>query len=176
MYVLDIEIQNDFEGQVDQQKADAFYRDFMEDIAEEAYKLFVEHIPLGPTGRTLAALSKGDVNKHPGGLWTVSVGVGHVPVGEDEDEDYPLFVHEGTGIFKQGVGRSRDAQNEAIIYPEHGNVMVFEKKGEGTIFTRWVEGQKPQPYLDTVDRELQPYLQLQKRRLAAIMSLLIKIS
>jgi hypothetical protein len=53
-------------------------------------------------------------------------------------------------------------------------VMVFEKKGEGTIFTRNVEGQKPQPYLNDVERELEPYFIMKKRQLAFELNRLVR--
>jgi hypothetical protein len=42
------------------------------------------------------------------------------------------FVTEGTGIF---------GPRASPIYPANGNVMVFNKDGENTVFTRWTRGQ-----------------------------------
>lgn len=144
---------------------DLVIREFMHDIAEFAFESFARHIPFD-SGRTLNALSEGRVNKTPWG-YTVDVGVEPVSTVRDgESPLYPLFVHEGTGIFRSdGKGK--------MIYPEHGNVMAFEKSTGETVFTRWVRGQAPQPYSEIVDEETNEYIRGREKILAATLSTLL---
>lgn len=65
-----------------------------------------------------------------GGFYELELSVG----GEPEAE-HLQFVVEGTGIFGPRGNR---------IFPANGNVMVFNKNGEDTVYTRYTEGQRAQ--------------------------------
>lgn len=151
----------DFFGFLDEPKADLIIREWLHDIANFAEDAFARHIPF-KSGRTLRALSKGRVNKTPYG-YTIDIGI-HPIFGlkYGEDPEYPRYVHEGTGIHYDG----------SAIVPLNGNVMAFEKLGEGTVFTRFVEGQKPQPYIDDVEREIQAEIIIRKADLALMLNAL----
>lgn len=62
------------------------------------------------------------------------------------DPMYPLYVHEGTGLYRRsdaGLFGPRD-----VIRPNRpGGVLRFEKRGEGPKYRKWVRGQKPQPFV-----------------------------
>lgn len=148
-------------------QGDLLIREWLEDVAQFMYDSFTKWIPVS-SGATLAALEKGNVNKTIYG-YSVEVGVGRVfkPrsfIYEFNEPNYPLFVHEGTGIYGERGGR---------IYASHGNVMAFEKEGEGTVFTRWVEGQHPQPYSEAVEEETDAYIELHKHDLAEAFNKLV---
>ena len=117
-------------------------RDFREDIldtmqraAEEAGSYMGTHVPYH-SGGLYRAINVGSVQYRPGGAG--GGGSYEVHVGVDESmAPYAEFVIEGTGIF------NRENPTNGI-YPANGNVMAFQKNGEGTIFTRWTRGQEPQ--------------------------------
>jgi hypothetical protein len=74
-----IELEIDFEKMDrDPLKTDQLYRHFLREIADRAESLFIQHIPFGETGRTLAALEKGDVERHAT-HYSVEVGVTPIP-------------------------------------------------------------------------------------------------
>lgn len=164
--MLDISWEFDDEdlfGFLDEPKADLIIRQWLHDIADFAEDSFYRHVPYA-TGRTLAAISESRVNKTPYGF-TVEVGIGQIfGLHYGEDPEYPKYVHEGTGIY---------GPRGMPIMPTNGNVIAFDKLGEGTIFTRWVEGQRPQPYIDDVEREVQAEIILKKADLALMLSALI---
>jgi hypothetical protein len=149
---------------------DIVIRGLLDDIADFAKGRFEAHVPQGPTLRTLEAVNRSRVNKFPFG-YEVEAGVGEIePRDAHESPEYPLFAHEGTGLFNK--------ENPHWIVPLHGNVMVFEayQGGNATgnlVFTRNVEGQEAQPYLDTVESETQAYVQLKKRTVAALINSLL---
>lgn len=152
-------------------------RDWLDDIAGFAKESFQENVPF-KTGRLFEAISEGRVDKHPWG-WSVSIGI--EPIEElkpGESPEYPLFVSEGTGLF---------GERGQLITAQHGNVMVFsvEDKAEpgftklapskkeleqGVIFTRNVEGQEPQPFIEETYQEVNWYIRVRKRELAARIS------
>lgn len=157
-------------------------RDWLDDIAHFAEMSFERHVPF-KTGRMAAAVREGVVNKHPWG-WSVSIGIDPVDeVDPGESPNYPKFVEEGTGIF---------GNNHDVIKPQHGNVMVFsvtKKKfpgftknpnarelAEGVIFTRHVQGQPAQHYLEDTYQEVKAVIRLRKRELARRISRAIRES
>lgn len=155
---------SDIEG-ANSVKADALVRAWMHEVADFIEDLFVQKVPY-QTGRTLHAVRQGRINKTSYG-YSMEVGVGQIfGLKYGESPNYPLFVHEGTGIFRDGAGES------GLVTPSHGNVMAFEKLGEGTVFTRWVEGQPAQPYLEEITAETDAHLVMKKRELAAALSAL----
>jgi hypothetical protein len=150
----------------DRIKAEVIFREFMEDVADVAVKSFQRHVPFD-SGRTWEAISASPVNKTPYG-YTVSVGIEPiVDLMSGESEIYPVFVHEGTGMF---------SDDPHWIVPQHGNVMVFdvydaaEESGWRTVVTRNTEGQEAQPYLDTVEGEVNAYIRLKKREVARLLN------
>lgn len=157
--------QEGYSGKGNAVKADLIIRGFVEDFASFAEDSFIKHVPYA-SGRTLNAIHKGKVEKTPFG-YQAEVGVKSIfGLREGESPDYPLFVHEGTGLWADGGTGS-------AITPLNGNVIAFEKLGEGTVFTRWVSGQAPQPYLEDVEEEVSEYIFKKKRELAAILSKLV---
>lgn len=159
---------NDVEGANDA-KAEALVRAWMHEIGDFVEDLFVQKVPYA-SGRTLHAVRQGRINKTPYG-YTMEVGVGQIfGLKYDESPDYPLFVHEGTGIFANRADGSSDA---GLITPQHGNVIAFEKLGEGTVYTKWVQGQRAQPYLDEITEESDAYITVKKAELAAALNALI---
>lgn len=142
-------------------QVDLLMREFMGDVRDKVIELFQEHVPR-ESGRTYDAISAGDINKTAFG-YSVQVGIESIQeLKAGESEYYPLFVHEGTGLF---------SDRPHWIQPLHGNVMTFENKKTGDyIITRNTQGQEAQPYLDTVEERADHYLTLKKRELAAIIN------
>lgn len=138
-------------------------KQFVKQVADFALDSSRKHIPQGNTLRSLEALEiDGPHRGVDPGSWIANVGVGEItPKDQHESPDYPIFVHQGTGLFHEDESKAG-----LITAAQPGNVMVFEKLGEGTVFTRTVEGQLPQPWSEDVDRETNEYVRLHKRALA----------
>jgi hypothetical protein len=156
-----------------------FVKQFVADIADYALHSAQKHIPKGETLRSLEALEVlGPERGATKGSWVANVGLGEVESLGDEHESpiYPVFVHEGTGLFaNQETYEGRYGGGESgLIRPANGNIMVFEKEGEGSVFTRHVEGQLPQPWSEDVHRETDEYVRLRKRVLAGKIQALFK--
>lgn len=155
-------------GALDWAEMEVAFRDFMSDIGSYMASRLRHHVPLGATWRTFRNIYEDDVEKTPYG-YSVDVGIHPIEdVQQGESPIYPLFVHEGTGMF---------SDNPHWIVPQHGNVMVFEDLRHGIeggpssiVFTRSVEGQEAQPYMDIVEEETGVYVELKKRELAAIIN------
>jgi len=62
---------------------------------------------------------------------------------------YPLYVHEGTGIF----GRYR-----RVITPRRARYMVFRGR-TGLVVTSFTRGQKPQPYMQEAYADARTYIE-----------------
>lgn len=165
--MLEIEFNEDWWGG-NHAKTRALLHDFMDDVADFAIRSLRKHVPVD-TGRTYDHIHRGNVEKTPYGY---KVEVGILPIEmlkKGESPDYPVFVHEGTGLF---------GEERHWIVPQHGNIMVFDvdggpgniDNGGHTVFTRNVEGQPAQPYMDTVTAETSDYIRLKKRELAAILN------
>jgi hypothetical protein len=154
----------DFFGFLDDAKADLIIRDWLHEIADFAEDSYYRHVPYA-SGRTLAAINKSRVNKTPYG-YTVEVGIGPIfGLHYGESPEYPVFVDQGTGIFGP-EGES------GLITPQNGNVIAFEKLGEGTIFTRFVEGQEAQNYSEKIHEEVDAEIVIKKAELAVMLSAL----
>jgi hypothetical protein len=154
--------EEDFGGFMDNAKADLIIREWVHGIADFAEDAFYRHTPYS-SGRMLNAITQGRVNKTPYG-YTVNIGIAPIfGLKYGESPEYPRFVEEGTGIF--------GPRGKAIM-PQNGNVMAFEKLGEGTVFTRWVEGQKPQSFMDDIEDEVGAEIVLKKAELAIILDAL----
>jgi hypothetical protein len=57
----------------------------------------------------------------------------------DIDPRFPLYVHEGTGLYR--------LHSPSYIRPQRARAMRFEKRGEGPKFRRRVSGQRAQPFV-----------------------------
>lgn len=140
-------------------------RDFVEDVAQKAAASFRRKVPIGDTFRTWESVGINGPFKTATGQWRATAGVGPIEkLKPGESPNYPIFVHEGTGLFRKN--------NPGLIYPQHGNVMVFEVDGQ-TIFTRYTQGQPAQPYIQEVQEETERYMRLKKRELAALINNLL---
>lgn len=178
MLPLEFKLEREGKGLIDSEKVDAIFYNLMDDIADEAERVFIQHIPF-QSGRTLNALEKGDINKHPG-FYSVSIGIRPIEnVEPGEDPEYPLFVHEGTGIFAKDGNRGlilpkgfgQGEVGDDLFSNEPGNVIAFQKGGDGElVFTRYVKGQQPQSYLDDVHREMERYLAFKRTELKVLLS------
>jgi hypothetical protein len=108
--------------------------DAMQRAAQEAGSYMGTHVPY-ETGGLYRAINVGQIRYKPGGAG--GGGSYEVHVGVDESQaPYAEAVLEGTGIY------NRESPKNGI-YPATGNVMAFEKMGEGTVFTAWTRGQEP---------------------------------
>lgn len=153
---------DDFGGFLDNVKADVIIRNWVHGIADFAQDSFYRHVPYA-SGRMLHAVSQGRVNKTPYG-YTVNIGIQPVfGLKYGEDPEYPRYVEEGTGLW---------GPDGAKYTPTNGNVMAFEKLGEGTVFTRFVEGQKPQRFMEVIEDEVRGEIVLKKAELAILLSAL----
>jgi hypothetical protein len=161
--MLEFEYTFDENEHPDDLRVELVLRNFMHDIADFARDSFYKHVPQGDSLRTLESVEEGRVNKTPYGF---EVEIGITPIEEVEEGEspyYPLFVHEGTGLF---------SDDPHWIVPTHGNVMVFERGGD-VIFTRQTTGQPAQPYLDTVEEETHVYIELKKQEVARLIQQLM---
>jgi len=100
--------------------------------AQAAGSYMGTHVPFH-SGDIYRAINIGPVRYMPGGaggggFWEVTVGV------DSEKAPHVEYVMEGTGIY------NRESPNPIEA---HGNVMVFEKMGEGLIFAQSTSGQSP---------------------------------
>jgi hypothetical protein len=98
----------------------------------EAGTYMAAHVPFH-SGALFRAIEIGPVVYHPGGAGGGGFYEAHVGVNE-EIAPHAIFVVEGTGIY---------GPQQSMIYPAKGNVMVFEKGGEGSVFTKSSKGQEP---------------------------------
>ncbi len=166
-----------------QTEIDTTIKEFLEEMAIFAEESFRQHVPVGDTLGIYEAIYRDRVKKR-GDLFSVDVGITNVePVEPGVDPKYPLFVDEGTGLF---------GPKHELIYPEHGNVLAFTvassewvvpnrraggnlfDAGPGqTVFTRYIEGQKPQHFSEKVDEETAAFFKIKKRELGRILSRII---
>jgi hypothetical protein len=166
-----------------QAEIDTTIREFLEEMAIFAEEAFRAHVPVGDTLGIYDAIYRDRVKKK-GDFFNVEVGIGPVePVPPGVDPNYPLYVDQGTGLW----GPEHD-----LIYPQHGNVLVFTvsssdwvipnrrsggnlfDRGPGQeVFTRYIEGQKPQHFSEKVDEETEAFFKIKKRELAQILSKII---
>lgn len=154
--------EEDFGGFLDNAKAELVIREWLHEIADLAEDSFYKHVPYA-SGRMAHAITQGRVNKTPYG-YTVDIGIAPVfGLHYGESPEYPRYVEEGTGIYYEGGGK---------ITPSHGNVIAFEKLGEGTVFTRWVEGQPPQHFMEKIEDEVRGEIILKKAELAVMLNAL----
>lgn len=163
MFQIEVDENTKVKGQLQNERLGMLFREFVEDLADFAKGSFQRHVPIGDTFRTFEAVNSTRAVKRPFG-YEASAGVGRVPTLGRESSQYPLFVHRGTGIFNRDGGTP--------IYPTHGNVLVFHNKAGEKIFTRWVKGQVPQPYLEEVRAETNAYYEAKKHELKAIVKYL----
>ncbi len=155
-------------------KFQALIKEWAEDVAEFAESAFQFEQPVGNTGRMLSATSSTRATRIAGTTfgYEASAGISEIDEtrGNDPEEGlYPLYVLKGTGIY----GPHADLYGTKGYLPAHGNVMVFEKLGEGPIFTRYVKGQEPNPFFDIVIRETKAYAKVKLRELKAIVKYLL---
>ena len=117
----------------------AEYRDRILEAVEkattEAGAYMAMHVPYH-SGQLYRAINVGPVVYRPGAAGGGGYYEAHVGVNE-EMAPHAIWVTEGTGIY------NRENPTNGI-FPGKGNVMAFEKLGEGTVFTRWTRGQEPQ--------------------------------
>lgn len=161
---------------IDRAVLDGLYRDFMKDIGRVGAAALREVVPfeISTQEHMINYIDAGEVDKHS---WGYSIDVGILPIEGAPDPEYPKYVDQGTGIYnlRASGGNFRIARGSrkgsfaspasALITSSSGNVMVFEKEGEGTIFTRWVKGQRPQNFSDQVERKMEQYIKLRKQKL-----------
>lgn len=159
-----------FKGQSDA-RVEVIVREWLDDIAGFAVDSFRNHVPV-QSGELLESIEEGRVDKHPYG-WSVSISV---------TSPHADWVYEGTGLF---------GPKHQIITAEHGNVLVFsigekhdpvftkgkvgkKEMAEGVIFTKKMKGQRPNPFLDEVHKDVDQYVRGKKRELAARLSRAIR--
>lgn len=163
---------------VDKELIDGLYVRMMYRIGREAVSRFKNTVPfeIETDYHMIDYIHSGSVDKH---AWGYSIDVGILPVEDAADPEYPKYVDQGSGIynlrasggnFRVATGATKgrfSSPSSALITPSNGNVMVFEKEGEGTIFTRWVKGQRGQHFGDKVYREMQTFVAAEKQKLRA---------
>lgn len=126
--------------------------------ANEAGTYMAQHVPFH-SGQMYRAINVSEPKFHPGGAggggyWQAEVGV------DREIAPHAEWVIEGTGMHKtsgvkfpihtkfgQDLGNLPPSAQRAVRSggPKgKGLVMAFEKEGEGTVFTHFSRGQRPQ--------------------------------
>ena len=97
------------------------------------------------TRRLKRKLESTPANREPTGALEARVGVGEIhelpggrsgPAREGQSL-YPLFVHEGTGLF---------GAHHRLIRPRRAKAMRFVGR-TGLVYAKTVKGQRPQPYM-----------------------------
>lgn len=123
------------------------------DFALHYAQLFAP-IQIGPGGgELLRRLQKSPIRFKPGGAG--GGGWYELLVGIIRGDRYPLYVHGGTGLYRQtGAGR--------LITPRRpGGWLTFQKHGEPRRFVRYVRGQRPQPFIERAYERTKTYAQAQ---------------
>ena len=118
------------------------------------------HAPRGSTGKLSGAIADDAiVFRIRGDVATARFGVQPVRNPGRGSPLYPIFVHEGTGLF----GRLH-----RMITPKRSPVMVFPGGGKpwpvlvgrtGIVMKRYVRGQRPQPYMTHAYEEAKVYVE-----------------
>lgn len=117
----------------------------MGDLLDESARLGAESARLHAPRRSDAlerAISSEHATLQPSGSLEAVVGVAPV-----EGRSYPLYVHEGTGLF--GHFRRR-------ISPRRSRAMRFVGR-TGVVYARSVAGQRPRPYLAEAFEDVKLY-------------------
>ena len=103
--------------------------------ANEAGTYMAQHVPYH-SGKMYQAINVSEPKFRPGGAGGGGYYEAHVSV-DRSIAPHAEYVIEGTGLY------DRNAPTNGI-YPSNGTVLAFQKDGEGTVFTAWTTGQRPQ--------------------------------
>lgn len=97
------------------------------------------------TKKLMGGIERDKADKMNSGAIQAAVGVQPVAVNSPANEDYPYFVHQGTGLF---------GKYHKLIRPVRAKAMVFFGR-TGWVVAKTVKGQRPQPYMGDAFHELQ---------------------
>lgn len=105
--------------------------------------------PEGSTGRLKANIAdEGITFRVTGGFVTARFGVQPVRSPGRGSPLYPMFVHQGTGLFGR-VGRMITAKRAPrMVFPAGGKPWPIAAGRTGMVVRLAVRGQRPQPYMD----------------------------
>ena len=118
------------------------------------------HAPKGASGRLEDAIENDAiVFRIRGNEIAARFGVQPVPNPARGSRLYPLYVHEGTGLFGR-LGRLIVVKRaKAMVFPGGGKPWPTMFGSTGRVVKVTVQGQKPQPYMRLAYEEAQSYVE-----------------
>jgi hypothetical protein len=130
-------------------------RRHLADVLDETARLGAQsaeiYAPSGTTHKLERAISSEHARLQPDGSLQAVAGVAAVdPEGlpGSANEDYPFFVHEGTGLY---------GALKKLIEPKTAPAMVFPGK-TGLVIARRIKGQESQPFVGEAFEDVNVYL------------------
>jgi hypothetical protein len=104
--------------------------------------------PKGATGNLEEAIDDRAITYRVRGDYVYTVfGVNPVPNAGRGKRLYPLYVHEGTGLFGHLKRMITPRRKPAMVFPGGGKPWPITVGRTGVVITKNVRGQKPQPYM-----------------------------
>lgn len=126
-------------------------------VGAEAARL---HAPRGSTGRLAGAIADDAiVFRIRGDVATARFGVQPVRNPGRGSPLYPIFVHEGTGLYGRRHRLITPRRSPAMVFPRGGKPWPVVAGRSGVVIARAVRGQKPQPYMLTAYEEARVYVE-----------------
>lgn len=119
-----------------------------------------ELAPEGATGRLKANIAnEGITFRISRDVVTARFGVQPVRSPGRGSPLYPMFVHQGTGLFGR-IGRMIVAKRaRKMVFPGGGKPWPIAAGRTGTVATLSVRGQRPQPYMDRAYETARTYVE-----------------
>lgn len=126
-------------------------------VGTEAARL---HAPRGSTGRLAEQIADdGIVFRIRGDVATARFGVQPVPAPGRGDRLYPIYVHEGTGLYGRLHRLITPRRARAMAFPGGGKPWPTMVGRTGIVVKRTVRGQRPQPYMFMAFEEARAYVE-----------------
>lgn len=118
------------------------------------------HAPRGSTGHLAAAISDDAiVFRIRGDVAAARFGVQPVDTAGRGRRDYPIYVHEGTGLYGR-LHRIITARRAGkMVFPGGGKPWPIHAGRTGIVVKRTVKGQRPQPYMTIAYEEAKVYVE-----------------
>jgi hypothetical protein len=119
------------------------------------------HAPRGSTGRLSGAIEDDGIVFRIRGD-TVAARFGVQPVGDPGRGSrlYPIYVHEGTGLYGRLHRIITPRRAPAMVFPAGGKPWPVEIGRTGRVVKRTIRGQRPQPYMNRAYDEAKAYVEV----------------
>jgi hypothetical protein len=118
------------------------------------------HAPKGTTGRLEGAISDDAIVFRIRGDY-IAARFGVQPVSEPGRGSslYPMYVHEGTGIYGRRHRLITPRRAPTMVFPGGGKAWPIAAGRTGFVERRAVRGQRPQPYMTRAYEEARAYVE-----------------